>query len=66
MKILYKSAKQVAKKGKITAKDFGEILKKEGLDIADNVITLLDGELNLDDAKAIIDLVVGTKFNKAR
>ncbi|MBO7380636.1 MAG: hemagglutinin repeat-containing protein, partial [Neisseriaceae bacterium] len=65
VKILYKSAKQVAKKGKITAKDFGEILKKEGLDIADNVITLFDGQLTWDDAKAIIDLAVGTEFNKA-
>ena len=64
-KILRQATKQRLKHGKLSAKDFGKILKEEGLDIADNVITLLDGELNWNDAQAIIDLVIGTEFNKA-
>ena len=42
-----------------------QIVKDEGLDILDNVATLADGTLSWDDAQAVIDLVVGTSFNKA-
>ena len=35
------------------------------LDILDNVATLADGTLSWDDAKAVIDLVVGTSLNGA-
>jgi hypothetical protein len=35
------------------------------LSIADNLLTLADNLITLDDASAIIDLVVGTEFNKA-
>ena len=34
----------------------------EGLSIADDLTKLTDGELNLDDALAALDLVVGIKI----
>ena len=43
--------------------DLKQIVKDEGLDILDNVLTLADGTLSWDDAKAVIDLVVGTSLN---
>ncbi|WP_051941055.1 toxin C-terminal domain-containing protein [Stenoxybacter acetivorans] len=65
LKVLYKSAKKFAKNGKINISDLKQTLKDEGLDILDNAMTLADGQITWDDAKAIIDLAVGTGFNKA-
>jgi len=53
------------KNGKVKMADLKQTLKDEGLSIADNLLTLADGELTVDDALAILDLVVGTEFNKA-
>lgn len=39
------------------------MLRKEGFDLVDDLITLADGQLTFDDAKAIIDLVGGTNLN---
>lgn len=41
--------KTYKKTGKINAKSIGKALKKEGLDILDNVSTLADGQLNTKD-----------------
>ena len=59
VKIAYK------KGGKVSVSDLKKTLKDEGLDIVDNLITLNDGLLNIHDAQAIIDLVVGTSLNQA-
>ena len=64
-KIIYKAGKRVVKNGRIKMDDLKQIVKDEGLDILDNAATLADGTLSWDDAKAVIDLVVGTSFNKA-
>ena len=68
-KITYKVAKSALesyqKNGKIKASDLKETLKDEGLSIIDNLLTLTDEEITIDDALAILDLVVGTEFNKA-
>jgi len=53
------------KNGKVKVADLKQTLKDEGLDIIDNLLTLADGELTVDDALAIVDLAVGTEFNKA-
>jgi hypothetical protein len=37
-----------------------KIFKDEGIDIADDLTTLVDGKIGVDDALAILDLVVGT------
>ncbi|MBR0573019.1 MULTISPECIES: VENN motif pre-toxin domain-containing protein [Pasteurellaceae] len=66
----YKVGKKVfkiaTKKGKVTIKDLKKALKEEGFDIADDLITLFDGELTVDDALAVLDLVVGTEFNNRK
>lgn len=62
-KVIYKAAKARIKNGRLSAADLKKTLKEEGLDIADNLYTLFDGELSWDDALAVIDLVVGTEFN---
>ena len=64
-KIIYKAGKRVVKNGRIKMDDLKQIVKDEGLDILDNVMTLADGTLSWDDAKAVIDLVVGTSLNGA-
>ena len=64
-KVIYKAAKARIKNGRLSAADLKQTLKEEGLDIADNLYTLFDGELSWDDALAVIDLVVGTEFNTA-
>ncbi|UOO83192.1 S-layer family protein [Uruburuella testudinis] len=64
-KIVYKAAKKGLRNGKITTKDLKQTLKDEGYDLADNLITLSDGTLDWNDARAIIDIVVGTELNKA-
>ena len=50
-------------KGKISAADFKKILKEQGLDIADDLLTITDPDLDWKDAQAVIDLVIGTNFN---
>lgn len=64
-KILYKAGKRMVKHGRVKMDDLKQIVKDEGLDILDNVATLADGTLSWDDAKAVIDLVVGTSLNGA-
>jgi RHS repeat-associated protein len=56
----YKGVKAY-RKAKKAGKSFSvkKFLKKEGLDIIDNVKTLADGELGWDDAIAIVDLATG-------
>ena len=65
VKVIYKAAKARVKNGRLSVADLKKTLKEEGLDIADNLYTLFDGELSWDDALAVIDLVVGTEFNTA-
>ncbi|SUD89732.1 polymorphic toxin-type HINT domain-containing protein [Psychrobacter phenylpyruvicus] len=65
IKVSGKVFKVAVKKGKVTIKDLKRALKEEGFDIVDNLITLSDGQVDINDAKAIIDLVVGTSLNKA-
>ncbi|MGC6378209.1 hemagglutinin repeat-containing protein [Bisgaard Taxon 45] len=64
-KIVIKAAKKRFKNGRLSVDDLKEALKEEGLDIADNIYTLADGELSWDDALAVIDLIVGTELNTA-
>ncbi|MPX33350.1 hypothetical protein C0152_08400 [Moraxella catarrhalis] len=63
VKIAGKLVKVAVKNSKVTIKDLKDVLRKEGFDIVDGLITLTDGQLTFDDAKAIIDLVVGTNLN---
>jgi hypothetical protein len=53
-------------KGKISKEKLKKIFKEEGKEIADDVLTLIDGELNIDDALAIVDLATGTNFNNKK
>lgn len=62
-KVIYKVAKKRVKNGRLHIDDLKQTLKDEGLDILDNISTLLDGELSWDDAFALIDLIVGTELN---
>jgi RHS repeat-associated protein len=60
LKAIYNVGKKVYKTYKTTGKvDIGKALKSEVVDIADNVSTLIDGELNANDAIAAFDLVTG-------
>ena len=61
IKVSGKIFKVAVKKGKVTIKDLKSALKEEGFDILDSLITLGDGQVDINDAKAIIDLVVGQK-----
>ncbi|WP_232727256.1 VENN motif pre-toxin domain-containing protein, partial [Neisseria sp. N95_16] len=64
-KVVYKVAKKGLKNGRINVKDLKQTLKDEGYSLVDNLITLSDGTLDWNDAKAVIDIVVGTELNKA-
>ena len=64
-KVIYKAAKARMKNGRLSAADLKKTLKEEGLDIADNLYTLFDGELSWDDVLAVVDLAVGTELNTA-
>jgi filamentous hemagglutinin len=64
-KIIYKAGNRVVKNGRIKMDDLKKIVKDEGFDILDNVMTLADGTLSWDDALAVIDLVVGSSLNGA-
>jgi iron only hydrogenase large subunit-like protein len=46
-------------KGKLTKEKLKKIFKDEGIDIADDLTTLVDEKIGVDDALAILDLVVG-------
>ncbi|NER07377.1 MAG: hypothetical protein F6K17_34845 [Okeania sp. SIO3C4] len=63
LKSAYKVSKRVyktyKKTGKVDTKTVGKAFKDEALDIVDNVATLVDGELTVDDAFAAIDLATG-------
>lgn len=63
VKIAGKLVKVAVKNSKVTIKDLKDVLRKEGFDLVDDLITLADGQLTFDDAKAIIDLVGGTNLN---
>ncbi|PJO08557.1 hemagglutinin [Neisseria sp. N95_16] len=64
-KVVYKVARKGLKNGKINVRDLKQTLKDEGYNLADNLITLSDGTLDWNDAKAVIDIVVGTELNRA-
>ena len=51
--------KTYKKTGRLNLKSVGKALKNEALDIVDNVSTLVDGQLTIDDAFAIVDLATG-------
>ncbi|VVH67409.1 Colicin E3 (EC, partial [uncultured Gammaproteobacteria bacterium] len=53
-------------KGKLTKEKLKKIFKDEGIDIADDLTTLVDGKIGVDDALAILDLVVGTNLNSKK
>jgi len=59
-KITYKIHKL---KGKLTSSKFKKILKDEGMDIIDDIETFFDGQFDLNDVGALVDLVIGTNFN---
>jgi len=59
-KVAYKAYKV---KGKLTSKKFKKIIKDEGMDIIDDIDTFFDGNVDLNDLGALIDLVVGTNLN---
>ncbi len=63
IKVGAKTVKIFVKNGKVNLGDIKGILKKEGYDIVDDLITLADGKLTLADAFAVVDLVVGTNVN---
>ncbi len=58
-KVSRNAYKTYKKTGKFNAKSIGKALKKEGLDIIDNVSTLVDGNLDFNDAVAVVDLATG-------
>ncbi|VVH51694.1 hypothetical protein BPUTSESOX_160, partial [uncultured Gammaproteobacteria bacterium] len=53
-------------KGKLTKEKLKKIFKDEGIDIADDLTTLVDGKIGVDDALAILDLAVGTNLNSKK
>jgi RHS repeat-associated protein len=60
LKFVFNVGRKVYKGYKKTGKfDIKKAIKNEGLDILDNVTTLLDGQLNADDGFAAFDLVTG-------
>ncbi|MCH9813918.1 MAG: hemagglutinin repeat-containing protein [Epsilonproteobacteria bacterium] len=62
--LTYKIGNKIRKlEGKLTGTKFKKILKDEGIDILDDIGTLLDGELTVDDAMAVLDLIAGTELN---
>ena len=64
---LAKLGKKIYKiKGKISKTKLKKIFKEEALDIADDVMTLLDGDITVDDAFALADLVIGTDLNSKK
>lgn len=63
VKVAGKVFEVALRKGRIAPKDLQKIIKDSGLEIVSNVLTIADGQLTFDDAKAIIDIVVGTNFN---
>ena len=64
---LAKIGKKIYKiKGKISKTKLKKIFKEEALDIADDVMTLLDGDITVDDAFALADLVIGTDLNSKK
>ena len=63
-RITWKVGKVVVKnRGRISKGEFLAILKSELIEITDDINILIDGDLSFDDAKAIIDLFVGSDFN---
>ncbi|HEZ5457416.1 TPA: S-layer family protein [Neisseria meningitidis] len=64
-KVVYKVARKGLKNGKINVRDLKQTLKDEGYNLTDNLTTLFDETLDWNDAKAVIDIVVGTELNRA-
>ena len=62
VKIAGKLVQVVVKNGKVTIRDLKTILNKEKLDIIQDFRTITDGQLNLEDAQAVINLLIGIKF----
>ncbi len=64
---LAKVGRKIYKIGnKLNVKKLKKIFKEEGMDIADDVMTLLDGDITVDDAFALADLVIGTDLNSKK
>ena len=61
-RITYKIYRYYKKVGKLRSADIARMVIDEGLSIVQNIDTLTDGELNVDDALAILDIVVGLKI----
>ena len=57
VKIAGKLVQVVVKNGKVTIRDLKTILNKEKLDIIQDFRTITDGQLNLEDAQAVINLL---------
>lgn len=57
VKIAGKLIQVVVKNGKVTIRDLKTILNKEKLDIIQDFRTITDGQLNLEDAQAVINLL---------
>ena len=57
VKIAGKLIQVVVKNGKVTIRDLKTILNKEKLDIIQYFRTITDGQLNLEDAQAVINLL---------
>ena len=62
VKMAGKLVKVAVKNSKVTIKDLKDVLRKEGFDIVDDLITLTDGQLtfgmNLNNRKEKIDMIV--------
>ncbi|OAV28875.1 hypothetical protein AO368_1177 [Moraxella catarrhalis] len=58
VKIAGKLVQVVVKNGKVTIRDLKTILNKEKLDIIQDFRTITDGQLNLEDAQAVINLLL--------
>jgi uncharacterized protein RhaS with RHS repeats len=69
--VIVKAVKTAVKAGRkyLKARKSGKkfspkkFIKEEGVGIIDDAMTLTDGEINLDDAKAAADLILGTDLN---
>ena len=57
VKIAGKLVQVVVKNGKVTIRYLKTILNKEKLDIIQDFRTITDGQLNLEDAQAVINLL---------
>nr|WP_064621915.1 hypothetical protein [Moraxella catarrhalis] len=62
VKIAGKLIQVVVKNSKVTIRDLKTILNKEKLDIIQDFRTITDGQLNLEDAQAVINLLSTNRY----